>query len=435
MQPPLAMRDKLIETRCFNLSRAINGTSQESSLFLQLKFPWTYPPAGDVPLTDCPEFIHIRSVSDSASPLIELDDFDGIGLASVLERETPGPEWALAILRQIAAALDHLHASNRMHGALKPSSIMVGEGPSVRVVDWMVDWNRVEPENLSDAAEFLSPERLANNLVGPAADQFALGVLAHRLLTGRQPFSGSSLAEKLFCIRYGLLDQDLLGETGFAAHAVYDRVLSVNPDHRYDSCAAFIQELERIPRRRSYSETRLMEVEDQQAVSIFDDCDNAQNKAASPALTTRSFSPWWAAAAVLALVAFVLGILNWRLQGELQAMTAQAANIEDSGRVRTLENGAFQVCNVSPKPLDIRELAVAYWDASHKLNVFTSSAYTQTGWVIAPASSQRLSWSLGDSTVWDGSALFYFVRAQRGQKEFVISGRWNGDVQGCLHLS
>jgi serine/threonine-protein kinase len=39
---------------------------------------------------------------------------------------------------------------------------------------------------------YASPELLKDGLVSPAADIFAFGVMAYRLLTGRMPFEGNS---------------------------------------------------------------------------------------------------------------------------------------------------------------------------------------------------------------------------------------------------
>jgi Protein kinase domain len=427
-----AAEGNVAQGQWFSLSRAFNPQLQARSLFLRLGFGWKFEHSSGVPWKDGPELAAMQSVEDGESPLVVLENFDGVSLGAILERETVTPERALVILRQVAAALDRLHQCNLSHGALKPASILVGAGDAVRIVDWIVHWNRLPLKYLADAAEYLAPERLAQAKADARADRFALGVIAHQLLEGRHPFAGAGLAEKLFRIRYGMADQDVFGQTHLTARAVYDRLLSADPADRYESCAAAVEELDKAPRRRSYNETRLMEPEgapEETRFEIGSGPEAAQEAVSAP------LSRWWALAAVLALLAFGLGVLNWRVQGRIDDLAAQAGRVAGGNHASTLEDGRMQVCNVSPDAMEIRELAVAYWNADHQLNVFNSTAYTQAGWVVAPGSVQSLDWPPGDTTVWNGSALFYFALVREGQKEFVVSGRWDGNAPSCLHLS
>lgn len=430
-----AVKEQIVEGRWFSVSRAFNERVQRPSLLLQLGFPCALQRPDPLPWANCPELAPARALADGELPLLVLDDFAGRSLASILERGTLARETAFAILRQIASALDRLHAGGLVHGALKPSSILVGEGSTVCIVDWMVGWSGLPLRYLSDGAEYLAPERLAGGQGGAGADQFALGVIAHQLLAGSYPFPGG-VAERLFRIRYGLPGEALFGETSIASHVVYDRIFSADPAERFDSCASVVQELEKLPRRRSYSETRLAGMEEEDPAGLPpepEDGVSPDNGAAHD--LPRPLSRWWISAAALALLALGLGVLNWSTQAKLDGIAAQVeqfANVNTSG---TLQGGAFRVCNLSPNSLEFREVAVAYWKANHKLSVFSNAGDSQIRWSVAPNSSQLLTWPVGGRAVWDGSVLFYFAKVQQGQKEFIISGRWNGsNDQDCLHL-
>ncbi|HUO28386.1 MAG TPA: protein kinase [Bryobacteraceae bacterium] len=422
-----------METQWLALSRAFHPRLQSPSLLLEIRFPWTFSPAGELPSQDCPELLAIHAVVEGESPSIVLSDFEGESLARLLARETLAPERAIALLRRLAAALDHLHACGLTHGALHPASILLGEADSLRIVDWAVGWNHLPLRYLSGAAEYLSPERLAGNAATGRADQFALGVLAHCLLDGRHPFPGG-IAEKLFRIRYGMPDQDLFGQTNFAPHAIYERAFSADPAKRFASCAAMIRELESVPRRRSYSETRLIAKEDETGAQQLVAESRGQDEAAAAARNGTRFSRWWAAAAALALLALGLGFADWRLQGRIGETAAQTEQVSAGSAASALEGGSFRVCSLSPGALHIRELAVAYWNADRRLVVFNSTAYTPSGWTVPPGAASALSWSPGGNPVWNGAVLFYFASVQRGGQEFVVSGRWDGTRDGCLHL-
>jgi hypothetical protein len=425
---------EIAATRAFTLSRHVSDAAETPSLQLLLHFPWT---PGEVPnAIGCTGLAAVKRTSAGEPRIIEIQDFAGIGLASLLNGEKPDEEFSFEILRALAAALDGLHAAGRVHGALHPSSIVVGDDAQVRIVDWMIDWNRVPLSNRAHAAEYVAPEALAGADPGPSADQFALGVIAFQLLTGRFPFPGASLAEMIFRARYGLLDRDPLGDTRLAAQVVFDRVLSADPAERFESCSAFVQQLKELPRIRNYNDTRLA------AADLDQFGQGVQSSLALPEDTEpgagvqirKSRFGWWTAAAALSLLAMGLGTLDGLLQARIGKLTDEEMRIASVQSANSLASGTLRVCNVSPDYARVSELAVAYWGPNQRLRVFTSPAYTHSGWVIAPGSSRVLSWPLDGNPTWDGSVLFYFLRVQKENKDFAVTGRWEAGGQGCLHL-
>jgi serine/threonine protein kinase len=429
MSDPVMPGDKVMDGHLFSLTQGFDPRMQQTVLALKLNFSWRPPNPSEAPYKDCAQLSRIIATGERGSDDLWLDEFDGISLESLMTQgPLPLPD-SFAILRQIAAALDHLHTFGHIHGALRPSSILVGAGLDVRIVDWMIGWNDVPPSLIAAASEYFSPEKLSDLPEGSHADQFALGTIAHQLLLGRTPFPADGLAEKLFRIRYGLWDDGATGEIEFATHGVYDRVFAIDPEERFANCSAFVDALEKASRQRSYSETRLIEVEENARPS-------ASESHADATLGHTFPAAWWVAAAAIALVACVMGIWTWHTQNQIDELGDRLGTqaVLDPASADLSRNGMFTVCNSSPAQVDIRELAVGYWDQNHKLQIFNSSQYTQEGWKVAPSSSQLFSWPPGQKTVWDGSVLFYFVRVRQEQKEYVVSGRWDANAQGCLHL-
>jgi hypothetical protein len=356
-----------------------------------------------------------------------VDAGEGI-LATILETSPIEASEAFLILRQIATAVDEMHTAGSFHGALNPWSVRIVNDRSASILSPTRDRNETPHAPDAEAAQYLSPECLSTSDAGTAADQFSLGVIAYRMLLGRSPFTGAGLAETLFLIRYGILDQGAHAYIDFAMQGVFDRVFSVQPEHRFASCLEFVEALERIP-RRTYSETRLLENEEELSLILPDP--PTQSGQREP---RRAGSVWWWAAAPLSLLAFALGLANWYAHREIGRISEQTAmamrNQENAG----LHNGKLAVCNTSPDPIHIREAAAAYMNSASHLTVFNSTEHTHDGWVIASARSETLSWRPGSDAGWDGSVLFYFLRVVRGEKEYVIAGRWNGASEGCLHL-
>jgi serine/threonine protein kinase len=112
-------------------------------------------------------------------------------LGAILERSGPMDlSRCQALLEQVASGLEYLHRHGLVHGALSPATILVDADGWVRITDagtlfplarhagtgsaW---WELLDPG-------YVAPETQRGHVIGPAADQLALGLLALRCLTG-----------------------------------------------------------------------------------------------------------------------------------------------------------------------------------------------------------------------------------------------------------
>jgi serine/threonine protein kinase len=90
------------------------------------------------------------------------------------------------------AALSFAHGAGVEHGALRPGNILLGRDGSVYVTDFGM--GRVAAGLRELAADYLSPEaKDATPETGPAADQYALGLILFEALTTVLPGEGDSL--------------------------------------------------------------------------------------------------------------------------------------------------------------------------------------------------------------------------------------------------
>lgn len=108
-------------------------------------------------------------------------------------RRLPVPR-ALALLRQLSAALVAVHRRGMVHRAVKPSNILLTsrEGGQIKLADFSMvklpERNPPLPDHWLGATEYCAPEQRENaSAVGPEADVYSLGVLAYRMLTGTLP--------------------------------------------------------------------------------------------------------------------------------------------------------------------------------------------------------------------------------------------------------
>ncbi|MGH8143976.1 MAG: serine/threonine-protein kinase, partial [Steroidobacteraceae bacterium] len=135
---------------------------------------------------------------------------DGERLSQLLDRiggPLP-PRYALAIMRDIGAAIAHAHARGVVHGDLKPHNIFVTYGGQVRVLDfgglshspaepWISDDTSTRRTSSYRTATpaYASCEQLDGHRAEPRDDIYAIACIAYELLTGNHPFDCTSSAQ------------------------------------------------------------------------------------------------------------------------------------------------------------------------------------------------------------------------------------------------
>jgi serine/threonine-protein kinase len=193
-------------------------------------------------------------------PFIVMELLDGETLHQQLERAGRlAAEHTVAVLEQVAQALDEAHALGIVHRDIKPANIFLadaGVGVAVKVLDFgMAKRTGVgEPSVVTEAGrsvgtpDYMSPEQLLSaREVDHRTDQWALAVVAYRCLTGRLPFSSATFAGLCMAICTGrhaapsLIDPRLPR----ALDEWFARALDVDRDQRFGSAGETIATLAR----------------------------------------------------------------------------------------------------------------------------------------------------------------------------------------------
>ncbi|WP_237726402.1 serine/threonine protein kinase [Corallococcus coralloides] len=108
------------------------------------------------------------------------------------------------VLEQVLAALAAAHRAGVVHRDLKPANVFLMEQPDAAPLIKLVDFGIAKVMQEHDALaradrstlgtpDFMAPEQVRGGEVGPAADLYALGVMAFHMLTGTRPFQGDNV--------------------------------------------------------------------------------------------------------------------------------------------------------------------------------------------------------------------------------------------------
>jgi eukaryotic-like serine/threonine-protein kinase len=112
------------------------------------------------------------------------------------------PDYAIEIVGQVGAGLEHAHLHGVIHRDVKPGNILISNDGRVLLADFALAIAPGVPTlthsgTIAGTPAYMSPEQVMGKPVDARSDIFSLGIVFYELLTGRKPFSAESQA-KLF---------------------------------------------------------------------------------------------------------------------------------------------------------------------------------------------------------------------------------------------
>ncbi len=142
--------------------------------------------------------------------------------------ERKDADWLMKVARQAGGALAHAHLKGIVHRDIKPENLVLNADGAVKILDFGIARRhgsepapgppsaatagglptghfatlveRTAPGYSQGTPAYMSPEQANGYEVGPASDQFSLGVVLYELATGHHPFLRGSLVETLFAV-------------------------------------------------------------------------------------------------------------------------------------------------------------------------------------------------------------------------------------------
>jgi predicted ATPase/signal transduction histidine kinase/DNA-binding response OmpR family regulator/tRNA A-37 threonylcarbamoyl transferase component Bud32 len=201
----------------------------------------------------------LNLIEDNEYTAIVLEDINGKSLREHLKqnRSPLKLEMFFAIAPGIAAGLAAIHKHNIIHKDLNPGNI-IWDPQSHRLK--IIDFNIASafdikvpylgnPERLQGTLPYISPEQTGrmNRQLDHRSDFYSLGVTFYELLTGRLPFAPGNSMEIIYAhLARNPAPPHLINEKipGLLS-AIILKLLSKNPDERYQSAAGLKHDLEK----------------------------------------------------------------------------------------------------------------------------------------------------------------------------------------------
>ena len=179
-----------------------------------------------------------------------LEEVEGETLSSYLQN---GYRFSSAEILQIAEgvgrALQAASDAGIVHGAIRPSSILLTTGGKVMLAGFGTKRStRISPRSTTSmgALRYLSPEQMRKEPLSYASDLYSLGIVLYELATGKTPFDGyESTTSLLYQVSY--IDPPSTRLAGSLVPLDLDRLilrcLQKDPDSRSNTPESFLADV------------------------------------------------------------------------------------------------------------------------------------------------------------------------------------------------
>jgi len=194
-------------------------------------------------------------VSKDGQHYLVMELLEGESLEQAMERPMR-LGVVVEILEQVASALQAAHEAGVVHRDLKPQNIMLarrGDQRQAKILDFGISKILGVQTDLTRTGVmlgtpfYMSPEQASEQSASadPRADIFSLGAIVYKMLVGRPPFAGTSLAAIVHKVVYEAPPdmRELRPDLPEAVVRAVERALSKNPAERQSSAVELAREL------------------------------------------------------------------------------------------------------------------------------------------------------------------------------------------------
>ena len=201
--------------------------------------------------------------TDDGTLYIAMEFVEGRSLDKLIEEGPLGPARVVAILKQVAGALDEAHGQGIVHRDLKPENVVLsarlGNPDFVKVLDFGIAARRESADRQKEqkltqqgmvlgTPPYMSPEQFTGQEIDRRSDVYSLGVMTYEMLTGRLPFRADTAwqwaTEHMTAQPYPIEQTPNGASIPRAMRDVVLRSLAKRPEERPQTAGEFVQALE-----------------------------------------------------------------------------------------------------------------------------------------------------------------------------------------------
>ncbi|MGW6703750.1 protein kinase domain-containing protein [Streptomyces sp. NPDC054956] len=193
-------------------------------------------------------------------PYIVMEFVEGQPLGSVLDGDirqygAMPADKALKVTADVLAALESSHEMGLVHRDIKPGNVMMTRRGVVKVMDFGIAramqsgvTSMTQTGMVVGTPQYLSPEQALGRAVDARSDLYSVGIMLFELLTGRVPF----VADSALGMAYAHVQEEPVAPSSInrsvtpAMDALVARALKKNPNERFPTAAAMLDEVARV---------------------------------------------------------------------------------------------------------------------------------------------------------------------------------------------
>lgn len=215
-----------------------------------------------------PNIVQIYDIGEChGTPYLAIEFAEQGTLARRLQQFSFTPATAANLIETLARALHHAHERKVIHRDLKPANILFARDGTPKITDFglakVLQDQHVSSAEMTQTGEamgtprYMAPEQAAgrHDLVCPATDVYALGTLLYECLTGRAPFTSTSVVETLrrICTEDPLPPRRFLASIPRDLETICLHCLDKDPQCRYSTTMELAEDLNRFQHREPIS--------------------------------------------------------------------------------------------------------------------------------------------------------------------------------------
>jgi serine/threonine-protein kinase len=202
-----------------------------------------------------PGVMRVFAVEKRSRVYMVMEWCDGRLLREIISEGKMSQDRAIRIAIEVLEALEYIHENGVVHRDLKPENIMVDANDNIKLIDFGIAGDsaarRLTYANFTatlGTADYISPEQAKGKRGDGRSDVYAMGIILYEMLTGKQPFTGSSPLEVMNdrLLNYPTPPSVVDPSISPQLQEVLYRALERDPKNRYAKAKDFAHDLQHL---------------------------------------------------------------------------------------------------------------------------------------------------------------------------------------------